>query len=132
MRCITALWIIFAALFLALAIFHGHAALQTIPQFEAEPSPGVGAIEGVPIAKSGFKKFITEFNLFIDQQNASTRLLNIVAVFGYLAACVIAILSACLTTECCSQRLNNLRLADIMKKFHRKRSDNKPDSRDVL
>ena len=130
MRLITALWIIFAGLFLVLAIFHWHAALQTIPQFEAKPSPGVGAIEGIPIAKSGFKKFIAEFNSFIDQQNALTRRQNTVAAVGYLFAFITAILSAFLTIESCSQRLNNLRLADIMQYFQRKRSDNKPDAPD--
>ena len=130
MRLITILWIIFAGLFLVLAIFHWHLALQTIQPFEAKPSSGVGAIEGIPIAKSGFKKFIAEFNLFIDRQNASTRRQNTVAVVGYLAAFVTAILSAFLTIESCSQRLNNLRLADIMQYSQRKRSDNKADAPD--
>ena len=96
-RLITAIWIIFAALFLILAGFHWHAALQDMPHLSAKPTSGVGAIEGIPVAKSGFEKFVPEFNLFIDQQNASSRRQNTVAVIGYMLAFVTAVLSAFLT-----------------------------------
>lgn len=119
MRLITALWIIFAGLFLALAIFHWHAALQSMPHFEAKPTSGIGRIEGIPIAKSGFETFIPEFNSFINRQNASSRQQNIFAVIGYILAFVTAVLSAFLTIENCSEKLNALRLGDFILRFKR-------------
>lgn len=130
MRLITAIWIIFAALFLVLAVFHWHAALQDMPHLSAKPTSGIVKIDGVPIAKSGFEKFVHEFNSFIDQQNTSSRRQNTVAVIGYMVAFVTAVLSAFLTNEGCSQKLNDLRVTDVIR-FLRKALDNKLTGGDV-
>ncbi len=117
MRPITTIWIIFAGLFLILALFHWHAAIKTIPHFEAKPTSGIGRILGQPISKSGFEKFIPEFNLFINQLNSSNRRQNSAAAFGYMLAFFTALLSACLTNESCSDKLINLRLTKFIRRI---------------
>ena len=108
MKLITVLWGIFALLFLGLAIFHWRASLQAMPHFDAKPTSGIGTIDGVQIARSGFKTFIPEMNSFIDEQNESSRKQNVMAAIGYLLACITAILSVVLTVDRCSKGLNSI------------------------
>ena len=125
MRLITAIWILFAALFLVLAMFHFYVSLQDIPHLKIKPTSGIGKIEGVPIRKEGLKAFVSDFNAYVDRQNVSSRCQNTIAFIGYMMAFVASVLSACLTNETCSQKLNALRVGDVFRRFRRKESDNK-------
>ena len=107
MKQITFVWIVFSILFLSLAICHLFAAQQEMPHFEAKPTRGVAQIGRLPVAKSGFKKFIPEMNSFIDEQNESTSNQNYLSAFGYGLAFITAILSAFLTVDKYSEKLNS-------------------------
>ena len=59
------------------------------------------------MAKSGFEKFIPEFNSYIDEQNESAYNQNLLTAGGYLLAFFTAILSAFLTINKYSENLNS-------------------------
>ena len=125
MKPITIIWIIFALLFFGLACFHYHASNQAIPHFVAKPTSGVGAIDGIPVAKSGFKKFIPELNSYIDNQNESNRKQNTMALIGYLLACITAILSAVLTVDRCSKWFDSIHKSCFALRNRSEAPDNK-------
>ncbi len=125
LKLITMIWVIFALLFFGLAYFHYHASKQVMPHFVAKPTSGVGAINGTPLAKSGFRRFITELNSYIDKQNEYSRNQNIMALIGYLFACFIAILSAALTVDRCSEWFSSVRMSCFALRSQREAPDNK-------
>jgi len=99
MKATTYIWLIFSLLFLSLGGFHFYESTQKIPIFEAKPSSGIGKIEGVSIAKSGFSKFIPEFNTHIEKQNLSSKRQNLLAMMGYILAAMTAGVSAILSID---------------------------------
>ena len=124
MRLITTIWILFAALFLILIVVHWYAALQDIPHVNIKPTSGIGKINGVPIQKEGLNAFVSDFNAYVDRQNILSHK-NTTAIIGYMAAFVTSVMSAFLTNESCSQKLNTLRVGNVFRRFRRKESDNK-------
>ena len=97
----TILWLLFAALFLALAIFHFNLSRRSMPRLQvatrpmsAPDAPVRVEIEfgGIPL-DAPLSRFVDDFNVFVDEQNRSARGANRAAAFGYLLACLTAVAS---------------------------------------
>jgi hypothetical protein len=96
MTLLGGIWIYFTLIFTTLSIFHFIKSGKKISKFE---------FKGRPMSRSGsitalgadldepLKKFIEEFNSYIDNYNNSTSLQNKIAAFGYIAAAIIALVS---------------------------------------
>jgi hypothetical protein len=105
MKPITIFWAILTILFLTLGVFHIFAAYQTIQPFQIKAKGSVGAINGMPV-HTGFKNFVSDFNLYIDNYNKSNRCQNLLTSFGYLLASLTALVSMFLTIDRYSNCLN--------------------------
>ena len=94
------IWLIFAALFLSLGIFHWITSRNIIPHAPVPERPFYknGPIQvNVTIAGSDelqpLKDFVNEFNSYIDHYNQSQHRQNILQAFGYLLASAVSLFS---------------------------------------
>lgn len=86
------LWIIFSIIFLALAIFHFYQSTRNIPKLKNKG--GIKAFNGI---KLGMTEFVEDFGLYVDNNNKTNRITNIIAGTGYLVALCTSIYSYCLS-----------------------------------
>ncbi len=90
------IWLFFATIFLALAVFHFRESGRSIPSFTLKQRPGskMGKIQvlGADIDQP-IREFVPEFNGFIQKYNKSSRLQNRFQALGYLLAGLTALFS---------------------------------------
>ena len=95
-------WIIFFILFLFLSIWHLCQCLRNMPHINVPPRPmdrPGSKIKGAVIIKgSGIDQrlegFVSEFNRYVDAQNASSRNTHHLSAFGYGLAAATSFISA--------------------------------------
>ena len=93
------IWLIFTLMFAILGFTHLRASRTSIDKFEAEPveynPPDVkwdGALTNVEVDKP-LRKFVQDFNLFIESYNKSASCQNKLAAYGYFLAALTALFS---------------------------------------
>lgn len=82
------IWLIFFVIFLGLALFHCFQTKILVPHHQNKGQ--VAKISGI---STGHKEFVDDFNLFVDELNASNKKMNILAAVGYFAAALTALVS---------------------------------------
>ena len=82
------IWLIFTGTFVCLASFHFFLAKTTIKRVDNQAR--VKTINGQNL---GIAEFINDFNHYIDKQNNSNRLINILQSIGYGLAAATAFFS---------------------------------------
>ena len=99
MKVLTIIWLIFALLFASLGFAHLIASRSSIDKFEAEPveynPPDVqwgGALTNVEVDKP-LRKFVQDFNIFIESYNKSSSFQNLLTACGYFLASATALVS---------------------------------------
>jgi hypothetical protein len=98
-RIIGALWLIFALIFFGMAGFHYYLSRHSAPDFETVALNGCNngvcvetSIRGVSLDRP-LKDFATKFNGYLHEQNNASRLENLAAMLGYIAAGLTALIS---------------------------------------
>ena len=93
MKVIPLIWFIFTVLFACCGAYHYYQSQQSYPRFEWEPlTTGEGEfVSHTPIEnKHNLKKFISEWNDHIDNQNDRSHIINLIASFAYFASSFMA------------------------------------------
>jgi hypothetical protein len=98
MKTIPLIWLIFAVIFACFSCYHFIQLSQSYPRFEWESYDTHGADvnfqnKDASEAHLNLKKFVQEWNEYIDQQNSSSRRINLVAAIGYLFTSLMAFIS---------------------------------------
>jgi hypothetical protein len=97
--CLSVLWLLFAALFLYLGLWHLQESEVEIPSFKIADRPFQGSesnftagmnVAGVPIDEP-LRRFVDDFNEYLKQLNAASCSVNRRASLGYLLSCLTAI-----------------------------------------
>ena len=95
-KLLSIVWLIFACIFLALALYHLHLVGQSAPDFTPPERPlaGQGSVKilGMDVDQP-MKDFSAAYNSFVHAQNASSRGQNLASFWGYIAAFLTAIFS---------------------------------------
>ena len=96
METITILWILFALLFLGLAMFHFFQSQKKVPHFQQSKRPGAnrGSVKilGMDIDQLT-TNLVNGFNTYIDELNRSNKATNIIQGVGYMLASLTALFS---------------------------------------
>ncbi len=93
---LSVIWLIFSVLFLVLGLYHFKLSKFNIAPFAVPERLGVIRDS---VKKIGFdpdepiRDFITNFNLYLNNHNRSSRRQNIAAACGYWLASIIAVIS---------------------------------------
>jgi hypothetical protein len=98
MKTIPLIWLIFAVIFACFSGYHFIQLSHSYPSFEWEAYDTHGADvnfqnKDASEAHLNLKKFVQEWNEYIDQQNSSSRCINLVAAIGYLFTSLMAFIS---------------------------------------
>jgi hypothetical protein len=91
-------WLVFALIFAGLAIQHYNFSKQSYPKFIIQVPQGSNRPEfysGIAIDTARkFEDFLKKFNAYIDDSNRQSSSTNMLSFYGYLAACLTALVSA--------------------------------------
>jgi hypothetical protein len=99
------IWLAFTGVFAVLAWHHWRAAAGAAPPFVLLPRPmevddpslsSQDTLLGEPFDEP-LKRFVSQFNQYVESQNVAARRSNLLAMVGYLAGAATALLSLFLT-----------------------------------
>jgi hypothetical protein len=90
------IWLVFAAIFIGMSLFHFYWAFQNMPEFVPPTRPlekmGSVRILGMDVDQP-LKEFANSFNNYVRSQNQSSRYQNLLSGIGYIVAFLTALAS---------------------------------------
>ena len=82
------IWLIFAAIFVSLAVYHFWQSASKIKHIESK-----GRVKTINTVPLGIGEFVQDFNTYVDELNWRNRIVNVLTGVGYSAAALTAFFS---------------------------------------